>query len=50
MKNLLKCQEMMTIQWGIYQFFDIIKVIINSWVQLYKDKQIQAFPKKTKLV
>ena len=40
MKNLLECQEIMTIQQEIYQIIFIIKNIINSLVQIYQDKQI----------
>ena len=36
MKNLLKCQEMMTIQQEIYQIICIIKIIIKLLVQSYQ--------------
>ena len=36
MKNLSKCQEMMTIQQEIYQIFHIIKIIIKLLTQIYQ--------------
>ena len=39
-KNVFKCQEMVTIQLGIYEIFRIIKIIINSLVYINEDKQI----------
>ena len=36
MKNLFKCQEMMTIQQEIYQIICIIKIIIKLLVQSYQ--------------
>ena len=46
MKNLLKCQEIMVLEWETYQIFCIVKNIINSLVFNDQDKQTQAFPQK----
>ena len=46
MKTLVKFQEKMTIQQGIYYIFHIIKIIINSLVQIHQHKQIPIFFKK----
>ena len=42
MKNLLKCQEMMTIQQEVYWIMCIIKIIINFLAFIYQDKQIRV--------
>ena len=41
MKNVLECKEMMTIQEEIYQIICIIKVIVNTLVEIYQDKQYE---------
>ena len=46
MKNLSKCQEMMTKQQEIYQIICITKNKINPLVQIYQDKQIQPLTKQ----
>ena len=52
-KNLLKCQEKMIIQQETYQITHIIKVVINSLVQIsqdnkYNDYTINQFYSKIK--
>ena len=46
MKSLLTCQEMMTILQEIYYVICIIKIIINSLGQTYREKEIQIFLNK----
>ena len=46
MKNLLKCQEVMTIRMKIYWIFCTIKICINLLAQVYQDKEIQLFLNK----
>ena len=46
MKNLLKCQEMLTIQNEIYSIICIIRNIITLLALIYQDKQIQIFLNK----
>ena len=51
MKSLLKCQEMMAIHYATgnlldFNLLDIIKIIINSLVRNYQDKQIRIFLNK----
>ena len=46
MKNLSKYQEMVTIQLEICYIICIIKIIINSLVQIYQDKQMRIFVNK----
>ena len=41
MKNVLECKEMMTIQEEIYQIICIIKVIVNTLVEIYQDNQYE---------
>ena len=38
MKNLSKCQELMTVQQEIYQIICIIKNITNPLAQIYQDQ------------
>ena len=40
MKNLLKCQEMVTIQQEMYQIFQIITIIINLLTLIYTNTNI----------
>ena len=42
LKNMLKRQEMMTIQHETYQTICTIKIIINSFALIYQDKQLQV--------
>ena len=46
MKNLLKCQEMLTIQHEIYLIICIIRNIITLLALIYQDKQIRVFLNK----
>ena len=46
MKNLLKCQEMMTVQQETYYIICIIKIIIDLLAFIYQDKQIKIFLNK----
>ena len=46
MENLLKCQEMMIMQQGIYWIVCIIKIFVNLFVEIYQDKKIRIFLKK----
>ena len=46
MKNLLKCQEVMTIRMKIYWIFCTIKIFINLLAQVHQDKEIQLFLNK----
>ena len=46
MKNLFKCQKLMTTQQETYTIFHVIKIIINSFVYIYQDKQMQTFLNK----
>ena len=43
MKNLLKCQEIMTMQQETYYIICTIKIIMNAIVFICQDKQIQVF-------
>ena len=45
MKNLSRCQEMMTIQREVYYIICTIKIIINLLTLIYQDKQIGIFLK-----
>ena len=46
MKNLSKCQEIMTIGEEIYWIICIINIITNSLVWIYQDRQIRIFLNK----
>ena len=41
MKNVLECKEMMTIQEEIYQIICIIKIVVNTLVEIYQDEQYE---------
>ena len=45
MKNLSRCQEMMTIQREVYYIICTIKIIINLLTLIYQDNQIGIFLK-----
>ena len=47
MNTLQKCQETMITQVETYQF---IEIIITLLVQIFRDKQIQAFPQQTNFI
>ena len=44
MKNLLKRQEIMTIQKEIYHIICVIKIIIDVLAQVYQDKKNTSIP------
>ena len=43
-KNLLKCQEIMTMQQEVYQTFYVIKIIIDHWYRFIKINKYEYSP------
>ena len=47
MKNLSKCQEVMTLQQEIYWIISNIKIIINLLALIYQEKRVQIILNKS---